>query len=219
MVVRWYVAYPLSYRNIEELLAERDIPVDHAALKGRVIEYSPWPENQFRQTSKKPVGTSWRMDETYIKCNDEWVYLYRAVDKEGNTVDSILSKNRVADSARSFFAKSIKSSGMSGKVAIDKSEANQAGFIAINLQFVIFFMILVTLFICKEVLSLKIDVRQIKYLNNIVEQYHQGIKRITKFSLGFKAFYLAEVILSSTEFHHILRKKQHINADMKTVFE
>jgi putative transposase len=93
------------------------------------------------------------MDETYIKCNDEWVYLYRAVDKEGNTVDSylycavdkegntvdsILSKNRAADSARSFFAKSIKSSGMSGKVAIDKSEANQAGFIAINLQFVIY---------------------------------------------------------------------------------
>jgi putative transposase len=159
------------------------------------------------------------MDETYIKCNDEWVYLYRAVDKEGNTVDSILSKNRAADSARSFFAKSLKSSGMSGKVAIDKSEANQAGFIAINLQFVIFFMILVTLFICKEVLSLKIDVRQIKYLNNIVEQYHQGIKRITKFRLGFKAFYLAEVILSSIEFHHILRKKQHINADMKTIFE
>lgn len=219
MAVRWYVAYPLSYRNIEELLAERGISADHATLNRWVIEYSPRLENQFRKNSKKPVGTSWRMDETYIKCNGAWVYLYRAVDKEGNTVDSMLSKNRDAEAARSFFAKSIKSSGIPEKVTIDKSGANQAGLIAINLQLIIFAMILLTLFIFKEALSLQINIRQIKYLNNMVEQDHRGIKRITKPMLGFKAFYTAEATLFGIELHHMLRKKQHINADTRTIFE
>jgi putative transposase len=219
MLVRWYVAYSLSYRDIEELLAERGTSVDHATINRWVIGYSPKLEGQFRKSYKKPVGTSWRMDETYIKCKGQWGYLYRAVDKEGNTIDFMLSKNRDTESASSFFAKAIGSSGIPEKVTIDKSGANEAGLIDINLQLSIFAVMLLSLFICHEALKLQINVRQIKYLNNIVKQDHRGIKRITKPMMGFKAFYSAEATLSGIELHRMLRKKQHISSDTKTIFE
>jgi putative transposase len=219
MSVRWYVAYSLSYRDIEEMLAERGVSSDHATVNRWVIEYAPKLEEQFRKSDKKRVGTSWRMDETYIKCQGEWNYLYRAVDKEGKTIDFMLSKSRDTKAARSFFAKAIGSSGLPKKVTIDKSGANTAGLIAINLQLALFAGILLSLFACNEVLKLKIHVRQIKYLNNIVEQDHRGIKKITKPMMGFKAFYSAEATLSGIELHRMLRKEQHINSDKKTIFE
>ena len=79
--IRWYTAYPLSYRHVEELMEERGIDVDHATVNRWVVKYSPSLESTFRQT-KKPIGKSWRMDETYIKVKGQWVYYYRAVDKE-----------------------------------------------------------------------------------------------------------------------------------------
>ncbi len=217
--VRWYVAYSLSYRDIEEMLAERGISTDHATINRWVIAYAPQLEEQFRKSYKKHVGTSWRMDETYIKVQGKWTYLYRAVDKEGKTIDFMLLKNRDAEAARSFFAKAIGSSGIPEKVTIDKSGSNQAGLIAINLQLVIFSAIFLSLFLCKEAISLQINVRQIKYLNNIVEQDHRGIKKITKPMMGFKAFYSAEATISGIELHRMLRKKQHIHSDKKNIFE
>ncbi len=101
----------------------------------------------------------------YIKVQGEWTYLYRAVDKEGKTIDFMLSKNRDTEAARSFFAKAIGSSGLPEKVTIDKSGANTAGLIAINLQLTLFSAILLSLFACNEVLKLQIHIRQIKYLN------------------------------------------------------
>ena len=89
MLVRWYVAYSLSYRDIEELALERGLKVDHSTINRWVIFYSPQLEAAFRKRHKRPVGLSWRMDETYIKVRGKWVYLYRAVDKEGKTVDFI----------------------------------------------------------------------------------------------------------------------------------
>jgi putative transposase len=94
MLVRWYVAYSLSYRDIEELALERGLKVDHSTVNRWVIDYSPQLEESFRQHHKRPVGMSWRMDETYIKVKGKWVYLYRAVDKEGKTVDFRLSEQR-----------------------------------------------------------------------------------------------------------------------------
>jgi putative transposase len=219
MAVRWYIAYSLSYRDIEELLSERGVSADHATINRWVVKYSPKLENEFRKSHKRPVGTSWRVDETYIKVKGEWVYLYRAVDKEGYTIDSMLSKNRDMVSAKLFFERAIKSSGIPEKVTIDKSGSNHGGLIAINLQLALFAGILLSLFTCNEVLKLQIHVRQIKYLNNMVEQDHRGIKRITKPMMGFKAFYSAEATLSGIELHHMLRKKQHINSDTKTIFE
>ena len=92
MSVRWYVAYSLSYRDIEEIPAEIGVSADHATINRWVIEYAPKLEEQFRKSYKKRVGTNWRMDETYIKVQGEWTYLYRAVDKGGKTIDFMLSK-------------------------------------------------------------------------------------------------------------------------------
>ena len=80
--VRWYVAYPLSTRHVEELMCERGVHVDHSTVNRWVIKYSPLLEEVFHRR-KRPVRISWRMDETYIKVKGQWRYLYRAVDKQG----------------------------------------------------------------------------------------------------------------------------------------
>ena len=91
IAVKWYVAYSLSYRDVEELVSERGVTVDHSTLNRWVIKYAPLLEAEFRKNHKKRVGMSWRMDETYIKIKGVWHYLYRAVDKSGNTIDFMLS--------------------------------------------------------------------------------------------------------------------------------
>ena len=90
--VRWYLAYALSYRDLEEIMKERCIPVDHSTIQRWVVNYSPLLEQEFKKY-KRPVGSSWRMDETYIKIKGQWKYLYRAVDKEGKTIDFLLTAN------------------------------------------------------------------------------------------------------------------------------
>ena len=89
MGVRWYVAYPLSYRHVEELMEERGVPVDHATIQRWVVKYSPQLEDAFHRR-KRPVWVSWRMDETYIRVQGQWYYLYRAVDKS-------LSRNKYSN--------------------------------------------------------------------------------------------------------------------------
>src|SRR5262245_63286387 len=91
--VRWYVAYPLSYRHVEELMEERGVSVDHATINRWVLKYSPQLEATFH-CRKRPVGRRWRMDETYIRVKVEWRYLYRAVDKTGHTLDFLLTEHR-----------------------------------------------------------------------------------------------------------------------------
>ena len=193
MSVRWYVAYALSYRDIEELLRERNIRVDHSTINRWVIVYSPQLLAKFKK-HKKPVGNSWRADETYIKIRGQWHYQYRAVDKAGNTIDIFLSKNRNKKAALAFFKRSIASSGCPGKITIDKSGSNIFALESINKT------------LAK---SEKFVVRQIKYLNNIVEQDHRFIKKIVRPTLGFKAFHSAEATLQGIELHHMLRKNQH----------
>jgi transposase-like protein len=99
--VRWYVAYPISYRQLEEMMGEREVAVDHATLNRWVIKYAPEVEKQFRR-HQRSVGRSWRLDETYVKIKEKWAYLYRAVDKEGHTIDFLLTPTRDRDAAEAF---------------------------------------------------------------------------------------------------------------------
>ena len=115
------------FTHFSWLAAERGLKVDHSTINRWVIHYAPQLEEAFRKRYKRPVGISWRMDETYIKVKGQWVYLYRAVDKEGKTVDFLLSEKRDEPAARAFFKKSIGSSGLPDKVTMDKSGANKAG--------------------------------------------------------------------------------------------
>ncbi|KAE8754031.1 IS6 family transposase [Paraburkholderia madseniana] len=190
LCVRWYVAYSLSLRNLEEMLAERDIGVDHSTVHSWVIKLLPLFEKTFRK-HKRPVGKSWRVDETYIKVKGSWKYLYRAVDKAGNTIDFLFRAKRDKAAARRFFEKAINQNGSPETVTIDRSGSNLAALNAINAE--------------RET---PIKVRQIKYLNNIVEQDHRAIKRRIRPMLGFKDFNCARVILSGIELMHMIRKGQ-----------
>ena len=125
MAVRWNLEYPLSYRAIEELMDERGVKIAHSSVQRWVATYAPQLEQAFR-LCKKTVGSSWRMDETYIKVNGKWVYLYRVVDKDGATVDFMLSEKGDRKAVMKFFEKSIGSSGLPEKITIDKSGANTA---------------------------------------------------------------------------------------------
>jgi len=193
------------------MMLERGTKVDHSTLNRLVIEYAPLLESEFRKNHKKKTGSSWRMDETYIKIKGVWNYLYRAVDKEGDTIDFMLSKHRDEASAKGFFTKAIGSSGLPEKITLDKSGANKAGIDAINLQLIVLALLGCTL--------IQIQIRQIKYLNNIVEQDHRGIKRIVRPMMGFKAFHSAEATLSGIELCRMLKKGQHINSENAFAFE
>jgi putative transposase len=123
--VRWYVAYPLSYRQVEELMQEGDVSVNHATINRGVLKYSPQLEQAFHRR-KRPVRMSWRMDETFTKVKGQWRYLYRAVDKHGQTIDFLLTEQRDEQAATRFLTKAIRRHGVPEKITIDGSEANAA---------------------------------------------------------------------------------------------
>ena len=174
LCVYYYHRYALSYRDIEEIMIERN------------------------------TDKSWRMDETYIKVKGKWKYLYRAVDKYGNTIDFLLTAKRNTKAALRFLNRAIKNNGMPEKITIDGSDANNAAIESINKGFK------------KED---KITIRKTKYLNNIIEQDHRGIKKICKPMLGFKNFHSAQKVLRGIEVVKIIRKKQIPASENQTNFE
>jgi putative transposase len=188
--VRWYAAYPLSFRNIEEMMAERGVFVDHSTLHRWSMKMLPVLAAAFRRR-KRPVGKSWRMDETYVKVAGQWKYLYRAVDRDGNTVDFLLRAKRDQAAARAFFERAIDLHGVPEKVTIDKSAANTAAILSIQADS-----------------CLRMEMRQSKYLNNLVEQDHRAVKRITRPMLGFQTFRCARILIAGIEVMHMIRKGQ-----------
>jgi transposase-like protein len=152
--VRWYVAYPISYRQLEEMMGERGVAVDHSTLNRWVIKYAPEFEKAFRRV-QRPVGRSWRLDETYVKIKGKAAYLYRAVDKEGQTIDFLLTPTRDRNAAEAFLHKAIRSQRVPEKITIDKSGSNTAAIKHYN-----------------QTHKTAIAIRHCKYLNNIVEQDH-----------------------------------------------
>jgi transposase-like protein len=191
MGVRWYVVYPLSYHQVEELLEERGVSVDHATIQRWVVKYSPPLEEAFHRR-KSPVGRSWRMDETYIKIKGEWRYLYRAVDTQGQTIDFLLTEHRDTEAALRLLAQAIRRHGVPKKITIDGSDANEAAIKRDN----------------EEHGTHIIIIRQVKYLNNIVEQDHRAVKRVTRPMSGFKSFHAAHGTLVGIELMHMLKKGQ-----------
>src|SRR4029450_7889924 len=170
MGVRWYLAYPLSTRHVEVLMEARGVEGDHSTINRWVIKYSPQLEEAFHRR-KRPVWVSWRMDETYIKVKGHWYYLYRAVDKTRQPIDFLPTEQRDEEAALRFLKKAIRRHGVPEKITIDGSAANEAAIKRYN-----------------EEHGTPIAIRKVKYLNNIVEQDHRGVKRITRPMLGFKAF-------------------------------
>jgi len=167
--VRYYLAYKLSYREIEEIQTERGIKVDHATIHRWVVTFTPILEGWARR-KKKPVSGSWRMDETYIKIKGTYWYYYRAVDKYGDVVDYYLSKHRDEAAAKAFLNKAIAQNGLPEKVVIDGSNANHAALDAMNVQ----------LWLTGYFMLCLIEICCIKYLNNIVEQSHRWVKQKTR---------------------------------------
>ena len=188
--VRWYVAYPISYRQLEEMMGERGVTVDHSTLNRWVIKYAPECEKQFRHR-QCPVGKSWRMDETYVKIKGKWAYLYRAVDKEGHTIDFLLTPTRDRDATEAFLHKAIRTQGLPEKITIDKSGANTAAITHYN-----------------KTHKTTITIRHSKYLNNMVEQDHRSVKRLTRPMLSFKSFWAARCTIAGMEVMHAIRKGQ-----------
>jgi putative transposase len=125
MGVRWYVAYPLSYRHVEELLEERGVPIDHATIQRWVVKYSPQLEEAFHRR-KRAVWVSWRPDETSIKVKGQWRSLYRAVDKTGQTIDFLLTEQRDEQAAKRFLTKAIRRHGAPETITIDGNAAHEA---------------------------------------------------------------------------------------------
>lgn len=193
--VRWYLTYALSLRNLEEMMAERGIIVDHSTLHCWVIRLVPLLDKAFRR-HKRRTGRRWRMDETYIKIKGQWKYLYRAVDTAGQTLDFLLTAKRDATAALRFFRKAIRQHGEPEVVTIDKSGANTAALATLN---------------AGKPDEETITVRQSKYLNNLVEQDHRNIKRRIRPMLGFKSFRRAQTILSGIELIHMIRKGQLVH--------
>jgi putative transposase len=188
--VRWYVAYPLSLRHIKEMMHERGVFAGHTTIHRWALKILPVLAATFRRR-KRPVGNSWRTDEIYVLVGGQWKYLYRAVNREGATVDFLLAARRDLAAARRFLERAIGQHGLPDKITIDKSGANTAAVKRIQAN-----------------TGATIELRQVKYLNNIVEQDHRAIKRIIRPMLGFKSFHCARILLAGIETMHMIKKGQ-----------
>jgi putative transposase len=188
--VRWYLAYLLSYRHVEELMQEHGVAVDHSTVNRWVLKYSPQLEEAFHRR-KCPVWMSWRMDETHIKVKGQWRYLDRAVDKTGQTIDFLLMKHRDTEAALRFLTQAVRRNGVPETITIDGSEANEAAIKRYN-----------------EAHGTTLIIRQAKHLNNIVEQDHRAVKRIARPMFGFKAFDAVQDTLVGIELMHMIKKRQ-----------
>jgi transposase-like protein len=192
--VRWYLKYPLSYRNLEEMMAERGIKVDHTTIIRWVHQYSPEIEKK-RRRYLRPTNDSWKVDETYIKVKGEWKYLYRAIDSDGDTLDFMLSTKRNRTAAKRFFKKALSSNHnqIPRVITVDKNPAYPSAIDKLKND---------------KILYKNVEIRQIKYLNNIIEQDHRSIKRIIAPMLGFQFFRSANKTLKGIEAMNMVKKGQ-----------
>jgi IS6 family transposase len=192
--VRWYLMFPISYRDLELMLLDRGVSVDHSTISRWIQADAAELEKRIRPHLRMSNG-SWRVDETYVKVKGRWMYLYRAVDSCGQTIDFLLSAKRDAEAAKRFFRKALAQPHTVNPrtITVDKNAAYP-----------------------KAVTEMKRDgelwrrsrLRQVKYLNNIVEQDHRNVKRVTRPGLGFGSFWTARRTLAGYEAMAMIRKGQ-----------
>ncbi len=190
--VRWYCRYPLSYRNLEEMMCERGLDVDHSTINRWVLDYAPELDRRCRPHLKS-TNDSWRVDETYVKVKNQWKYLYRAVDSEGKTLDFLLTAKR-------FFIKVLKGTHIQ-EPRIINVDKNPSYPLAIEQM--------------KEsgILPEDTELRQVKYLNNMVEQDHRGVKHLINPGMSFGSFNSARRTIKGYEAMNMIRKGQINNVE------
>ncbi len=199
LCVRWYLAYGLSLRDLEEMMAERGISVDHATIHRWVVRYSTELLERFN-SRKRAVTGKWHVDETYIRVRGQWRYLYRAIDSNGDTIEFWFSERRNLAAAKRFLNRALKRHGRPEGIVIDGSQTNREAIVSCD-----------TTDRLQERSRRKlkpIKVRQSRYLNNRIEQDHRAIKRRVRSMLGFKSMVSVRVILGGIEMIHMMRKQQ-----------
>jgi len=199
LCVRWYLRYSLSYRDLEEMLVERGVRVDHSTIARWVLAYAPELEKRVKP-QLKPTNDSWKVDETYIKVKGEWLYQYRAVDSDGQTIEFFFSAKRDAAAAQAFFEKALGAphSVTPRVINVDKNAAYPKAMETLKIN---------------QQLPADCELRQIKYLNNLIEQDHRFIKRRTRPGLGFFSFDTAQRALAGYETMNMIRKGQMKGAE------
>ena len=215
--MRWYLRYALSYRDLEEMMLERGLQVDHTTISRWVQQYAPELEKRCRPYLKA-CNDSWRVDETYIKVRKSWMYRYRAVDSQGNTLEFLLSPTRDAEAAKRFFVKALHSPAGSAPLA-HPAEEQVAQPTApatpttptprvINVDKNAAYPKAIADLKASGALPEAVELRQVKYLNNVVEQDHRFIKRLVKPGMGFFSVETAGRTLQGYEVMHMIHKGQ-----------
>jgi transposase-like protein len=199
LCIRWYLAYNLSLRNLEEMMAERGISVDHATIHRWVVRYSPELLDRFNRR-KRAVTGKWHVDETYIKVRGRWTYLYRAIDSNGDTVEFWFSERRNLTAAKRFLRQALKRHGRPERIVIDGSQTNREAILSCDAEG--------RLQDHSRRRLKPIRIRQSQYLNNRIEQDHRAVKRRVRPMLGFKSVASARVILGGIELIHMMREHQ-----------
>ncbi|MFS8049608.1 IS6 family transposase [Rhizobium sp. BR 314] len=204
LCVRWYLAYNLSLPDLEEMMAERGLSVDHSTIHRWVVHFFPQLLERFNR-HKRCVTGKWHMDETYIKVRGERMYLYRAIDSLGDKVEFLFSESRDLPAAKPFLHRASDRHGRPNCIVIDGSQTNRQAVISRDAE---------DRLRDRSRSSLNpIRIRWSKCLNNRIEQDHRRIKRCIRAMLGFKSTASAEVILSGIEMVHMMRKRQAKFAD------
>ena len=192
--VRWYLRYSLSLRDVEELLEERGLEADHTTVWRWVQCYAPELQHRVRG-HLKPTNKSWRVDETYVRVQGRWCYLYRAIDSTGATIDFLLSALRDAAAAKRLFRKALSDSSHPQPRVINTDQAPIYGSAIPDIK--------------KEgTLRRRCRHRPVQYLNNILEQDHRAIKRRVKAKQNFREFQAARRTIEGYEAIHMIRKGQ-----------
>ena len=192
LCVRWYLRYPLSFRHVAEMMAERGLHVDRSCIWRWVQIYGPEVDQRCRR-HLKPTNKSWRLDETYIKVKGRDRFLYRAVDSTGQTIDFLLTDRRDAAAAKRFFRRALENLGNSAPrvINVDKNPAYPRAVEELKAD---------------GTISRRCRLRQCKYLNNIVEQDHRHVKRRTWLAKGYGSFWTAWRTLQGIEAMEMVRK-------------
>ena len=199
LCVRWYLDYGLSLRNLEEMMAERGISVDHATVHRWVIRYAPLLLERFNFCNRS-VTARWHVDKAYVKVRGRWMYLYHAVDSVGDTVEFLFREQRDLPAAKRFFKQALDRHGRPDRVVIDGSQTNRE-----------------VIILCDATNRIETgapettrpnSIRKSKYLSNRIEQDHRRVKRRVRVMLGFKSVASAHIILSGIKLVRMMRKRQ-----------